>query len=94
MIPREAIQKAIQGGYGGRFDSPETILASHSQWQLALSAPFWQALSKALGWVVQSIQDPKPTNFQWYHEAHRFYDLILRDKSTAEFWEELLSDNK
>lgn len=50
MIPRQAIQKAIQGGYGGRFDSPEIILASHSQYQLALSAPFWQALSKVLGW--------------------------------------------
>lgn len=85
-IPKEAIQKAIQGGYGTRFTSPEEIMASHSNYQLALSVPFWQALGKILGWpTIRSIEGQA-----WQRNAHRFYDLILQGQSTEEFWDKLL----
>lgn len=74
----------------------------------ALDPLFFQALGKALGWgrymyvgkMERLLDDGKLEGDSWtlpveeYH-AHRFYDLILTNQSTEEFWSELLaSPNK
>lgn len=111
MIPKNAIEKAWEGGWpkgvngNGLIDYP----------QIALDPTFWQVLGKSLGWDRKMVvrrgmvignfgwESPdKNIRFYgeemgagmdymnpWVYHAHRFYDLILQGKDTAEFWREL-----
>lgn len=89
-IPREAIDKAISGGWlGGNWD---TYNNGGFDWQhIVLDPTFWQALGKALGWGTN--WNPTVENDQyleeWYDTAHRFYDLILQGQPTNQFWADL-----
>lgn len=93
MIPREALIKATEGGwkpdwsYVGHENVIDGILAVEGDMALvALTNAFWQALGKSLGW---SEKNYKTT--EWHYQAMRFYDLILNNQPTDEFWEEILS---
>lgn len=96
MIPKEAIEKAVEGGWRG-------VITTKQTWEnIALDPSFWQALGKALGWSdtrksnydflgkphVREEMQPSP---DWTRNALRFYDLILTEGDTKAFWGELLS---
>jgi hypothetical protein len=99
-IPKEAIEKAIEGGW------------AHPQffdWQFtALDPTFWQALGNSLEWTHvyclrchtavplwgeckcnEDEEVPEPQS-AWRYNAHRFIDLVLQGQDTVEFWKELL----
>lgn len=49
MIPREIIEKAIEGGWWA--GNKAKMSHANANWQIiALDSTFWQALGKALGW--------------------------------------------
>lgn len=107
MIPKEIIEKAKQGGYPAWWDNvlgpyvEDGLGGNKVGWEIiALDPTFWVALGKACGWyLVHSGHNPKETDCgpeencppRWRYEAIRFYDLILQDKSTDTFWQELLN---
>lgn len=97
IIPKEIIEKAISGGWQfGRMQSDGLhVELRDPDWTMAdvvLSSEFWQALGKSLGWE----KDGKGTYFtNWTaseYMAHRFFDLILQGKPTADYWQELLTN--
>lgn len=56
MIPKEAIEKGIEGGWETYASYWQTI-----DWQvIALDPSFWQALGKALGWLAKYLQTECP----------------------------------
>lgn len=93
-IPQEIIAKAVEGGWTAGWGDMRvfTPKAAAQQldledWQwIALDKNFWQALERALGW------EPTHPAFQasWVNNAHRFFDLILQEKETDSFWQNLL----
>ena len=101
MIPKQAIEKAITGGW-------QPLSEWGSSWvdipqeRIALDPTFWQALGKALGWDEDNTTDMIWTcalcnqecggHSKWLHYSHRFYDLILTSGDTEKFWEELLNN--
>ena len=106
MIPKEAIAKAIEGGWGihhsltsgwleERLPVPDSV-----QKIAALDPSFWQALGKALGWyygVEKRIRKYKILNEYkkpWQIQAFRFYDLILTNNNTDKFWKDLLTSHQ
>lgn len=51
MIPKQAIEKAIEGGWKFRgYDFDIKFLVKKYPYHIALDRSFWQALGKALGW--------------------------------------------
>lgn len=103
QIPREAIEKAIEGGWrheifivDGEIRRDIKLSAAYvaeiKAWRnTVLDSTFWQSLGKALGW------EPKYNdggNYYWGQYAHRFYDLILSNQDTQPFWDELLPHMK
>lgn len=97
MIPTQAIEKAIEGGWISL--DPET---DAKNWQkTALSRSFWQSLGKATGndsknlYVYTSFTNNKEVEGWWQWAMHRFLDtLILTGGDTEAFWEELLSPSR
>lgn len=93
MIPKEAIEKAIEGGW-----EPYKTRTTLPNWQItALDPAFWQALGKALGWPsvtpgnsVMTQEFPQT----WRYHALHFYDLILTGGDTAAFWKSLQEEGK
>lgn len=87
MIPREAIEKAIEGG--GWVDADIAWrLWRHDEMEYIYTNPtFWQALGKTLGW-----KEPTNKNVQsfWEFKAHCFYQIIISGGDTAAFWVDLL----
>jgi len=85
MIPKVAIEKAIEGGWNDRLyrvDMGNRSVWTHSE-ALVLDPAFWQALGRALGWE----------EYHWKHDRttqHRFYDLVLTGGDTEAYWNELL----
>ena len=78
MIPKQAIEKAIEGGW-----KPDKITMYGAQeWRdlFALDPTFWQSLGKALGWR-DFVDDENVMSAYfgetWRYNAMRFYDLIL-----------------
>ena len=98
-IPKEAIEKAIEGGWKPNAHNEGIDWRGVIQpWQATACDPsFWQSLGKALGWTERIDGGLKYENGfykklpveQWY--AHKFYDLILTGGDTEVFWKELLS---
>ena len=106
MIPKSAIEKAIEGGWRPNPERTTPVTITETQhWfgqsqnltlgyaQIALDPLFWQALGKALRWAkqVQSVISWHKNEVPtWQNRAHRFYDLILTGGDTEKFWEEIL----
>lgn len=106
MIPKQAIEAAVVGGW---------IQSQFSEnWQLIVLDPtFWQALGKTLGWEKKMVVRVGEVignfvggnkfvgqemgfgmhyfNPEIYH-AHRFYELILTGGDTEKFWADLLAN--
>lgn len=75
MIPQQVIHKAIDGGW--RY-------VGGRSWHVNVLDPyFWQALD--LGHSSKG-----GSNARWLKTAHHFYDLVLQEQDTTEFWKELL----
>ena len=105
-IPKEAIEKAIDGGwynYPSDFNLNDHYVEKHdSSCMTALDPTFWQSLGKALGWpeeyAIRHKELPKNSveNFRleidknWQSHAIDFYDLILTNGDTEKFWSDLL----
>lgn len=90
MLPREAIEKAIEGGWANKEKC--SYYDDFFHWEFAALDPsFWQSLGKTLGW---NEHDGALTHFGmeegWRFHAIRFYDLILTDGDTKVFWDEVL----
>ncbi len=90
MIPKQAIEKAIEGGW-----KKKGYIDHYTDEIVALDPAFWQALGKALGWKTNKLksmekQQPGDVFQHWYQRAMRFYDLILTGGDTEAYWEELL----
>jgi hypothetical protein len=94
MIPKKAIEKAMEGGWHAGCNvhyfknSVEIAVRSPNGWneityrheQIILDPSFWQALEKSL-----------KEKHLWRMWAHDFYDLILTGADTEKFWNELLT---
>jgi hypothetical protein len=95
MIPKQAIEKAIEGGWNDKIGGHYEEIGF---WQtIALDPTFWQALGKALGWnglILELIPDADRGKIidpnEWHGHALDFYDLILTGGDTEAFWNELL----
>lgn len=90
MIPKQAIKKAIEGGWEPsefreraywRTRRPirplnrHQLSASITLHEIALDPTFWQALGKALGWAAQNSISPK-----WEQRGIQFCHLMLTDE--------------
>jgi hypothetical protein len=104
MIPKLAIEKAIEGGWehsiGGVQLGIENGEAGHSLFEYAfvLDPNFWTCLGKSLGWkdtdsydTAQGWRTVMRGKQEWVYHAYRFYDLTHQGKSTDEFWQEILA---
>lgn len=101
MIPRKAIELAIEGGGDGKrwasMHRGKVVEGGVSAyWEvIALDPAFWEALWKALVWHhdssrVNGEKVYKGHRGDWSGNAHRFFDLILTKQDTAQFWDEIL----
>jgi hypothetical protein len=101
---KEAIQKAIEGGYIYTKEyNQKTIdwLADNMlkhQHQVLLDPKFWQALGKSLGWelvdhkvhaLAYSLGKELP-NQKWLYNWHLFIDHLAEGKDPEEFFTNLL----
>jgi hypothetical protein len=96
MIPKQAIERAIEGGWG----AIGWRLWQHEQFEvIALDPTFWQSLGKALEWseehftscaIWKTGECDCSAKDEWKEKAKEFYDLILERKGTTAFWEEIL----
>jgi hypothetical protein len=105
MIPKQAIEKAIDGGWlylgseGKLLRRGDELRWQHDGFterieiaEVVLDPSFWQCLGKALGWGNYKVSSNPGGNVpRWNYEAKRFYDLILTKQSTEAFWADLLS---
>src|SRR4051794_8317136 len=96
MIPKAAIEKAIEGRW-----TPPLPLVTYPSFNksAALDPSFWQSLGKALGWGKTDYcwgcgydEGETISTDVWFVNAHRFYDLILTGSDTDAFWKELLTN--
>lgn len=101
MIPNEALEKAIEGGWlGVDLPSSSMFVWSESRYganyehagacAIALDPSFWQSLAKALEW--QEWNENWGVDGKGYVHAMRFYDLILTGGDTDKFWRDLLDN--
>lgn len=92
MIPKEAIEKAIEGGWKVPYWGTNNICR---EYVFALDPAFWQTLGKAL---PTKFSNPNGSGYVgakgrvlgWKDHAMHFYDLILTGGDTKPFWDELL----
>jgi hypothetical protein len=95
MIPKEVIEKAMEGGWLERdrpiSPMPPDVLQSMIDWEsTALDPKFWEGLGKALG---QSGEDPegRPRVFR---RADDFFHLVVSGDDTGRFWKALLAHDE
>jgi hypothetical protein len=89
MIPEQALEKAKEGGWD---KSRGYIDTEFSEEAVALDKTFWIALGKAMGWTLKSrAWNSTHDAATWIVNAQHFYDLILTEQPTENFWAELLS---
>lgn len=104
MIPKQAIQKAIEGGWWVTNFFGLTAEEQHQAEHDAVIDPaFWQALGKVLGWKGYVGETHSACGFsggmdsfnfdgeEWNLNALKFYDLILTNGDTENFWNDLLT---
>ena len=84
MIPKQAIEKAIEGGwhselgldgvneYGAYFNDG---LYHYRPQEIALDPSFWQALGKALGWTDYSEEHYTDSRDRTYSRTHKTWWL-------------------
>lgn len=53
MIPKEIIEKAIEGGWRPTYLALPHLHNIHCDYEIALDRTFWIALGKVLGWSFQ-----------------------------------------
>lgn len=94
MTIQQAIEKAIEGGWGMGSDQNEKLFPFvRDVWSDPL---FWQSLGKALGWGDES-ECPLaccggicPINIpMWQSQWHRFVDALSEGKSADDFFSDL-----
>lgn len=98
---KEAIQKAIEGGWHGgdwtfnTFSGQGDIVLERKEYSVYiprseafLDPLFWQSLGKSLGWGKQSIYGKIE---KWKQEWHNFIDHLAEGKDPEEFFTNLLS---
>lgn len=104
---KEAIQKAIEGGWRPKnWDktdiddfgfSQETIL-SHEV--ILLDPLFWQALAKVEGWqektdrILGTEIGFSPAELTWKYHWHRFIDHLAEGEDAESFFTDLLSNQE
>lgn len=83
-IPKEAIEKAIEGGWIVGIEGEMVTL----RWEIwALDRTFWQSLGKSLGWPEN--RKTQYSKLEWEWQALEFVRLILQGEDTSDFWKEL-----
>lgn len=97
MIPKQAIEKAIEGGWKpawhkrGDNDQLTAEYVADAPHETALDPSFWQALARSLAWNSPTAKFTDiGSNSRWVKTAHHFYDLVLTGGDTEKFWEEIL----
>lgn len=96
---KEAIQKAIEGGY------KNYVLCSEHGYeygQVWLDPLFWQALVKSMGWddlvnywtCLNSDGTSKIYLNRWENEMHNFIDHLAKGKDTEEFFNNLINNKQ
>lgn len=94
---KEAIQKAMEGGWEPVLNSKEyrysigngnriRILEDYHEF---LDPLFWQALGKAFGWEIVSGSN---MNHQWTQEWHNFISHLIMEKDIESFFKDLLTN--
>ena len=74
MEIKEAIQKAIEGGY------------KNESWDFThdlLNPKFWEALGKSMGWVEDRTGDYIPG---WDYNWHKFIDYLVKGKTIEDYF--------
>jgi hypothetical protein len=100
-IPKEIIEKAIEGGWHFLSTPVDLPLVENAKHQavhvadIALDPTFWQALGKSLGWETKYFRCGMNCNNEvlaggWEYQAKSFCNLIYTDQPTEAFWKELL----
>lgn len=79
MIPKNVIEKAIEGGWANAY-----ALDWDGHAEAIIDPLFWQSLGKALGWM----------SGDWKGNAHQFFDLLLTSGDTSRFWKDLLENKR
>lgn len=103
MIPKEAIELSIKGGWQGI--ALEDMFSREyyiQNWQeVALDPSFWGCLGKELGWeetICPTHLRQDRCGIVWRSafkvQAHRLFDLILTKQDTKAFWNDLLAQMK
>lgn len=101
---KEAIQKAIEGGYETPNMSERTGTGILT-YNCLLDPAFWQSLGKAMGWekrmeVAWGIVDEEhggATSMkgycmpEWQYHQHRFIDHLVEGKDAESFFNNLLT---
>ncbi len=101
MIPKEAIEKAIEGGWNTYIANGWSPLewcgaprfSGDELYFIALDPSFWQSLGKALGWKGKAYFRSKG----YECEPWQFFQLSFVEASwggadeVADFWRELLA---
>lgn len=100
---KEAIQKAIIGGYG--FRKTGKMFSEMLDEEHLLDPEFWQCLGKALGFEPKKVPETgriyltspygyaldKQVNW-WEYTMHRFIDHLAEGKDVDEFFKDLLTN--
>lgn len=99
---KEAIQKAIEGGYVIT-DNPEFVFEKWNMCEshIFLNPLFWQALGKAEGWEGYMQEDDtreylcyaNGNLFGWQAVWHRFIDHLAAGKYAESFFKDLLTSS-
>lgn len=109
MIPKRAIEKAIEGGWKRPFlfglddkANIDDLIDAH----IALDPSFWQSLGKVLEWKHRTMYNTDVRSLSqhtlghctryciWRLNASHFYKLILMGGNTDAFWNELIPETK
>lgn len=97
MIPKQAIERAIAGGWGGfgwgegKWSGSRVPGIESNHWRdIALDKDFWQALGKALGWLTCDCEQKTCAARWWLTNAQNFNTCILTGGDTDAFWRELI----
>lgn len=81
MIPKQAIEKAIEGGYG------QTEKPYSTNWTgMALDPIFWQALGKVLGWQTSKYQACEMRMPFYSRETMRDTGVIVGESKDKKQW--------
>lgn len=87
---KEAIEKAIKGGYDYDRKRRPTKRISSKKAKIFLDPLFWQALGKSL----EQGDFKTDTQGSWKYNWHRFIDHLASGEDVGSFFTALLTNNK